>query len=293
MFHFFKSRDKSVRVPLGVLSALWTTDDMKDRHAGDARPCEQDRHARRRDITFASEDILGFYNKYIAPYVRGQGLDVIIRLLDLLDRQGDCPSVVQGDDETPERYRTLGHITLAEHSLSVARNAFDMRNNGRRIIRSDTPDILIAALGHDTGKIPVPAQKEIPGHTFSTLALLKQLLADTGCAEKILEAVRLLHVREKDRKKRKKDLSILRILEQADIQARDAELKTAGPAAQPNAKPVRLTEDALLCAMKPQLLKDVSESFMFEDKVFLAPAFIKEAAIGLAKGDGGPDSLRS
>ena len=319
MFGLFKSKIETVRVPLEVLSVLWTNrDDMKRNmclqgkiasHASDdedSRPCVTDPAARHANISFNGKEIQEFCKKYMVQTIRGQALNVITKLLHVLDEEGTCPSVVQGDDETPEEYRSLGGVTLAEHSLNVARKAFDMLNSERRIIRNSTANVLIAALGHDIGKIPGLAHKQIPGHTFSTMSFLRPLLASLGSGERILEAVRLLHVPDKDRKEGEKDLSILQILVQADIEARQAELKAvqAEPAAQPNGCGVpperpptvearRFGKEALFRAMKPLLLKDVQDSFIFGDKVFLAPVFVKQVAINLAQGPGDKDFSQS
>lgn len=319
MLKLFKSKIDTVRVPLEVLSVLWrTADDMKrdmypqgkitgqSQHTKDSHACETDRAAQHTNISFNSREIQGFYKKYIAQPIRGQALNVIIKLLQVLDEKGACPSIVRGDDETPEEYRCLDSVTLTEHSLNVARKGFDMLNTGRRIIRNNTTDVLIAALGHDIGKIPGLAHKEVPGHTFSSMALLRPVLATLESGEKILETVRLLHAQDKDRKGGNKDLSILQILEQADIQARQAELKAVqvksaaqpnvceGPAERPATLKARhLARETLLQAMKPLLLKDVRQSFIFRDKVFLSPAFVKQVATKLAQGRGNQDFFQS
>jgi hypothetical protein len=319
MFGLFKSKIKTVRVPLEVLSVLWTNaDDMKTNmclqgnianhasHNQNSRPGATDQPVQHAHVSFNSKEIQEFYKKYMVQTMRGQALNIIIKLLHVLDEKGACPSVVHGDGETPEEYRCLGSVTLTQHSLNVARKAFDILNRGRRIIRNNTADVLIAALGHDIGKIPGLAHKEIPGHTFRTVGFLRPLLSSLGSRERILEAVRLLHVPDKDRKGGEKDLSILSILVQADIQARQAELKAvqAEPAAQPNAceetperpptvEARRLGKGTLLRAIKPLLLKDVHDSFIFRDKVFLSPAFVKQVATNLAQGRGDEDFLQS
>jgi len=319
MFKLFKSRTETVRVPLQVLSVLWKTGDGTERnmppqrnvagmgqHAGDAHACARDQDGRHRNISFHSTEIQEFYEKYIVHSTRGQGLGVIMELLQVLDEQGACPSIVHGDGETPEQYRCLHTVTLTQHSLNVARKAFDMLNRGRRTIRNNTGDVLIAALGHDAGKIPGLAHQELPGHTLGTMAFLAPLLAPLESGERILEAVRLLHVQDKDRKEKNKDLSILQILEQADIQTRQEELQAvqAEPASQshickePPEKSPRptvslLARDALLQAMKPLLLKDVRESFMFQDELFLSPAFVKQVAANISPGCGNQDSFQS
>jgi len=239
MFGLFKSKAKTVRVPLEVLSVLWTDPDGTKTHvypqqdiANDgpkgahSPPHATDQPSQHGKVSFNSWEIQDFYEKSISERIRGQALNVIVKLLQVLDEKGACPSIVQGDHETPEEYSSLGCVTLTEHSLNVARIAFHMLNSGRRIMRNNAADALIAALGHDLGKIPDLARKEIQGHTFSSMAYLKPLLVSIESGENILEAVRLLHVQDKSLKGKNKSISILQVLEQADMQARQVELKT-------------------------------------------------------------------
>lgn len=229
MFGFFKPKSKFIKIPLAVLSTLWIS-------PRGVCPSEQ-----KSDPCFGLREIRDFYEKYVNRHIRGGALGVIIQLLTILDKKGDCPSVMPGDDETPGQYKALACITITEHSLSVARTAFEILNRGRQIARTETPDMLICALGHDMGKIPDIRHNKVPGHTFSSLTFLKPLLTNMGSGEKILEAVRLLHV-----KGRKANNNLLQILEQADRQARLAEKKTiqARSAARPDEKQPEKKETA-------------------------------------------------
>jgi hypothetical protein len=286
MFRLFKPKPKSVKIPLAVLSALWTRGICPSGQKSD--PC------------FGLQEIGDFYESYVDRHIRGEALGVIIQLLTILDKKGGCPSVIQGDDETPRQYKSLAGITIAEHSLNAARTAFEMLNRGRRIARTETPDMLICALGHDIGKIPDIRQNKVPGHTFSSLTFLKPFLSGMGSGEKILEAIRLVHVKD-----RKANNHLLQILKQADTQARRAELKTVQTRSatqpdrcekQPEKKEIdkkALYKQTLFQALKPLLLRDVKESFMFKDKVFVSPEFLMEAAIELAGKQGSFDFLKS
>lgn len=288
MFRFFKPKPKSVKIPLAVLSALWT---------GTCRICPSGRET---DPCFGLQEICDFYERYVDRNIRGEALGVIIQMLTILDKKGSCPSVIQDDDETPRQYTALAGITIAEHSLNAARIAFEMLNRGRRIARTETPDMLICALGHDIGKIPDIRQNKVSGHTFSSLTFLKPLLTGVEAGEKILEAIRLLHVKD-----RKANNNLLQILKQADTQARMAELKTVQTpsAAQPDIcekQPEKeeidkkaLYKQTLFQALKPLLLRDVKESFMFKDKVLVSPEFLMEAAVELAGKQGSFDFLKS
>ena len=79
------------------------------------------------------------------------------QLVQLLDREGDCPSVVdvRGDVEAAWEaniYRLLARTTLLDHSLDVADQVVCLLadNQAWHVI----PDTLVAALAHDLGKLP-------------------------------------------------------------------------------------------------------------------------------------------
>lgn len=86
--------------------------------------------------------------------------DVCAHLLTILDKEGNCPSVVnaqlhQDDTEASwdsNSYGLLGMTTLLDHSINVAekmvKQLLDIQSE--HII----PDGIIAALAHDIGKIP-------------------------------------------------------------------------------------------------------------------------------------------
>ena len=122
------------------------------------------------------------------------------QILQLLDREGDCPSVVsvRGDVEgawDENTYRILAQTTLLDHSLNVAEQVV-------RLLSEDQawhviPDTMVAALGHDLGKL-----KSQTGSLYTTgehpLAASKPLAGISGFKklprkEEILRAIRLHH----------------------------------------------------------------------------------------------------
>jgi hypothetical protein len=274
MFNLFRRKNKPVRISLQALSLLWTSHDTH----GDPGVTQE-------EPFFGSGEIQQFYLKYVQPYARGKELTIIRNMLTTLDQHGHCASVVEHDDETPQPYRVLADVTLAEHTLSVSRKAFQMLNAGRQLVRTNTPDLLIAALGHDIGKMPHTVHKDLPGHTLNTIAFLKPQLKGLEAAPEIIEAIRLLHVDKKDRAVQGANL-ILPILQQADIQAREAELgmlqptefkKTANTTDPPEKEPPEpAVMERFLEITKPLLLKDAHESFISGDMFYLSPAFVQE-----------------
>ncbi len=91
-----------------------------------------------------------FFKKFLQQRV------VCEQILRLLDREGDCPSVVsvRGDVEgawDENTYSILAQTTLLDHSLNVAEQVV-------RLLSEDQawhviPDTMVAALGHDLGKL--------------------------------------------------------------------------------------------------------------------------------------------
>ncbi|OEU53097.1 MAG: hypothetical protein BA868_00585 [Desulfobacterales bacterium C00003106] len=275
MFNLFRQKNKPVRISLEALSLLWTSQDTH-RDPGVTEDEEP---------SFGSGEIQRFYLKYVQPHARGKELTIIRNLLATLDHHGHCASVVEHDDETPQPYRVLADVTLAEHTLSVSRKAFQMLNAGRQLVRTNTPDLLIAALGHDIGKMPHTAHSDLPGHTLNTIAFLKPQLKGLEAAPEIIEAIRLLHVDKKDRSVQSANL-ILPILQQADIQAREAELGMLQPAelkqaanrtGRPGKEPPEpAVMERFVEITKPLLLKDAQESFISGDMFYLSSAFVEQ-----------------
>jgi len=114
---------------------------------------------------FNHPEINDFYKGYVAkPYVKGNRRIVIEKLLQMLDEQGDCSSVVgrgvqaRGTETEAkygeESYAYLASIPLWRHSLEVAKCYI-------RKFQHDTmhPTAMIVSLAHDIGKIPAQYEK--------------------------------------------------------------------------------------------------------------------------------------
>lgn len=115
---------------------------------------------------FDHPEIAEFYEDVRKRYLfagRGQRLIVVQRILELLDRYGDCPSVVINQkysygEQLPDRYDQLAKVPLWQHSISVARNMLT------KILHDiSAPDYIIIGLAHDIGKI-----REFHGHRYCT-----------------------------------------------------------------------------------------------------------------------------
>jgi len=146
------------------------------------------------------------------------------QILQILDQEGNCPSVVSmtGDVEgswDENTYQILGRTTLLDHSLNVAEQV--VRLLGESESWHVIPDTMIAALGHDLGKL-----QSVRGHLYSTgehpLAAGLPLgrlawFAKLPRKDEILQAIKLHHKRA--------DGLLGKTLKKADQLARQKELE--------------------------------------------------------------------
>jgi len=161
-------------VTLGDLSKLWVKGRKTgELHISEIAPIWRDEKEQGKPETksyvFRNEQIAEFFKKHIdqAPWFRNAGLqkDVCCQILLMLEKEGDCPSVVNAADDVEaswdsNTYTLLGKTSLLDHTLNVARAIIKLlaEDDARHVI----PDTLIAALGHDLGKLP-----SIKGHLYS------------------------------------------------------------------------------------------------------------------------------
>ncbi|OPL12121.1 MAG: hypothetical protein AVO38_03575 [delta proteobacterium ML8_D] len=159
-------------------------------------------------VSWRHPRIQKFYQKHVLPCekilsVSGY-LSPVNSLLSLLDTHGDCPSVIQREQDHEYQavanvYDLLAKITLMDHSLNVAEQMIAF------VLKAKTRDpemimgkILVAALGHDIGKIPglMDGQPSRKGdHPYISYLVLKNvILTDVSPQhEEILTAVKSHH----------------------------------------------------------------------------------------------------
>ena len=107
--------------------------------------------------SFQHAEIDQFFSEMIEQrlYINGVRRDLIVWLLTLLDKEGDCPSVVRKHKDEAERiysddsYAMLETLPLYRHTLTVARN-FIAKADQEALLA----DMILIALAHDIGKIP-------------------------------------------------------------------------------------------------------------------------------------------
>lgn len=209
-----KKETETKTIPISELSSLWRDEKLI---AELGRLPELKSH---RAASFMAQYVIqgSWFQK--APLQKA----ICVQILHLLDQEGDCPSVVSmnGDVEgswDENTYQILGRTTLLDHSLNVAEQA--VRLLGESESWHVIPDTMIAALGHDLGKL-----QSLRGHLYSTgehpLAAglpLNRLAGFQGLPRKdeILQAIKLHHKRP--------DGLLGKTLKKADQLARQKELE--------------------------------------------------------------------
>lgn len=181
------------------------------------------------------ESLVSVWSECIAPYkklIKIQGLEeIIMTLLKLLEKHGNCPSIVvdNRDDESLDLLMVrdkLLSITLQEHSYTVCRKLVSIIKKDMPNADYMIPTAVIIALGHDIGKIPEYRLSRIYNscdHAYVSSDKLAELLLGRTefFVKKCIDAVRLHHSATKD--------YLTCLLQQAERQSRQMELVSFDP----------------------------------------------------------------
>lgn len=175
-------------------------------------------------ISYQHQEIRDFYLGYIADkhYFLGAQGKIVRELLNILDREGDCPSVVNtfNDDEgklPKDVYDILARTSLLQHTLNVAEKMIGLLGGSGPFISK----AVITALAHDLGKIPSHRKLYATGdHPLVSIGLLNQIEAFNALTDKdkdeIFKAIKDHH--------RNSDEFLCQKLKEADQAARRKEL---------------------------------------------------------------------
>lgn len=159
--------EKVVQIPLAAVSRTWKLNDCKALN-GDVvdlrdlsvvwREPEAEKSAPPQPRpTFRIKEIDEFFSELVEKRraIKGVRRTIIVKILKMLDEEGDCPSVVRKNEKEAENkypeetFSLLTTIPLYRHSLRVARKCATK-------VRQEVmlPDLFIVSLAHDLGKIP-------------------------------------------------------------------------------------------------------------------------------------------
>ena len=152
--------------------------------------------------------------------------EICYQLLRMLEAEDPCPSVVNPSNDVEaswdtNTYNILGRTSLLDHSLHVAEQTIDLLISAEA--HHVIPDTMVAALGHDIGKLPTNRTHlyslgEHPlaaGRVLAEIQIFKQLSHN----EEISKAIKHHHMRPEG--------LIGKTLKKADQKARQLELEEA------------------------------------------------------------------
>jgi len=175
---------------------------------------------------FWSQDVLSEffepYRKFFKIYSTSDGF---LSILDLLDREGHCSSVVKSDrfrEGYPlQVFEALKGVTLRDHSVNVARQMLKLLKKKYRDYENLIPKALIVSFGHDLGKIPsleLASRDEVADHSELGAGKVGQFFSSEGSplwVSSVLGVIRNHH--------RLVDDSLTLLLQKADTLARQEE----------------------------------------------------------------------
>lgn len=150
-------------------------------------------------VSFRNPDLNAFYIENVRDKAGfpPQARQVAEGILETLDREGDCPSVVNSHGEIEASletgvYNRLARVTLREHALDTAGEMLRLVDPGPM-----TPMAIIAALGHDLGKIPAYRQQlySLGDHPVISITILDKIAGFSEMPNKgdIITAIRDHH----------------------------------------------------------------------------------------------------
>jgi len=216
---------------LAELSHIWTRDEETEiidlaelsRNWRSDIPVPETRSERPRP-SFRHPEIMQFHQDMVdgKPFMIQNIRACIDELLELLDDEGDCPSVVKRNRKeaeaglAPNVFDILATVPLYRHSLNVAREIATLCT--QKVV---VPKAIIAALAHDLGKLPsYQASLYATGdHPYIASIVLGSITTfqDLAYADEVVDAVRQHHRPEPE-------LELAQKLKAADQTSRSKEI---------------------------------------------------------------------
>ena len=235
VYLIIKTKTKKQKEPryisLEELSSIWCKEQKQTTKQVPSKQIEQNQkepeQKQQKEISFNHQAIKEFWKAYIAPNknILSLYLSAIKEVLEILDRWGDCPSVVSGIEDKESRelsstYEILSKISLLEHTLNVVYEMISICKKSRKDWDLILGKIVIAGLGHDIGKIPQLREQSTSyctgDHAIISYKILKEILPINIERDEILKAVRDHHYHVTG--------ELASLLKQADYTAREKEI---------------------------------------------------------------------
>ena len=216
-------RRRTMNISLEELSPLWT---RYNQELEEEETCVDAIEEERPASVYAGK-ISGFVERHVNPYTKvfenQKALDVVRSLLELLEKYGNCSSVVK-DKEGMELYSvkdTLGKISLLDHTLLVAEYMVENIKSNYVDFETIIPQGVVAALAHDIGKVPEFRESGIYNtaeHPLVSASKLVELVGSDGPSwiQEVCRAIKDHHISTNDQ--------FTALLKASDRRARETEL---------------------------------------------------------------------
>ena len=157
-------------------------------------------------------------------------LEGINRIMELLERYGDCPSVVNTIADSEKKVATrvgdiLSKVTLRDHTFNVARIALRLLKDAYHDPVGYVPAVIIAALGHDLGKVPELRSRDKyvkADHPPASASIIEEIFEkdkDAHWLKMVVKAIGEHHQSATDQ--------LSELLKEADGKARQMEIEQA------------------------------------------------------------------
>ncbi len=252
-----------------IVSQLWKQHVTKQIHYAEIARFWRDvdvEERKPRVVDFKNIEIARFYDQYILnkPFFTGLPLSAIQDILEVLDLEGNVPSVVNLNPDEPEKkhiddqstYDKLHNVPLYRHSLNTAEEIIAKIEKGSPA----GPKAVIAALAHDLGKLPSRYGQfyKSATHNLASVAVIESMhgIKNLSYFDDISEAIRNHHIqsekqldnqlREADQAARRKELVELDTAarQAAENPVENEQPFTAPPAPEETAAEVELSAEA-------------------------------------------------
>ena len=176
--------------------------------------------------------VQAFYSEVIEPHKETLSgmLEGINRIVEILERYGDCPSVVDTIADSEKKAVTrvgdiLSKVTLRDHTFNVVRIALRLLMDAYDDPVGYIPVVIIATLGHDLGKIPQlrnQGKYVKADHPLTSVSIVEEIFEkdkDAHWLKMVAKAISEHHQSATDQ--------LSELLKEADGKARQMEIEQA------------------------------------------------------------------
>ncbi|MDI9561815.1 MAG: HD domain-containing protein [Pseudomonadota bacterium] len=216
-------------------------------------------------------------------------LDKVNNLVEIIDRYGDCPSLViskdfkdEESDDLSSIVGLLSKVTAKNHTFRTVRIALKLIKDEYCLPDAYIPSVIIAALGHDIGKFPEYRK----GNTYQKLdhPIVSAKVVETILSPKeitwiggVLEAIKMHHSNTTNNND-----TVLMVLKDADSKAREEEVAGQSQGLKSKSFDEWFDVKEYLSIIQPHInvtqTNNKWSAFSHNGVVYLAPEFVYQIA---------------